>query len=297
MPLALTRTLETEMTSDQPEISNKTTEKPLTVDTKAIVSDADFELAFKRDHPIMWLTSLIGPAIAAITILGVYYSFYGEDGIKNLAFAILATFLALGRFVILFGGQPIEFTETITFQMSSEALFVMVTTMDFLVAFFVAFHMGILFRIPIMGPKLEDMVSDGRFILKHQPWIRNVAFIGLVLFVIFPSSTTGSIGGSIFGRLLGMKRTRVVTAILIGSLLGNGLMYMMAGWISQYIEKDNIWLKIGGVGSMLIVLFFVERYYRKMKAKYLQVEADEAAAKEADATETAAANVNGDDPS
>lgn len=81
-------------------------------------------------------------------------------------------------------------------------------------------------------------------------------------------------------------------AILIGSLLGNGLMYVMAGWISQYIEKDNIWLKIGGVGSMLIVLFFVERYYRKMKAKYVKVEEDEAKARE-----LAIANASNDEPS
>lgn len=292
MSPALKRTLETEMNSDRPEIPNETTEMPESADLKAVISDADFELAFKRDHPIMWLSSLIGPAFAAAAILGVYYSIYGDEGVKNLTFAVMATFLALGRFVILFGGQPIEFTETITFEMSSEALFVMVTTMDFLVAFFVAFHMGILFRIPIMGPKLEEMVSDGRFILKHQPWIRSVAFLGLVLFVVFPSSTTGSIGGSIFGRLLGMRRTRVVMAILIGSLLGNGLMYVMAGWISQYIEKDNIWLKIGGVGSMLIVLFFVERYYRKMKAKYVKVEEDEAKARE-----LAMTNGSNDEPS
>ena len=235
----------------------------------------DFEREFREKNPLMWWGALVGPALMELTILVLYFLVYGPDGIKNLAIAIVATFLLFGRFVILFGGDPIEFSG-VEFQMSSEALFVMVTTMDFLVAFFVAFHMGILFRLPFFGPKLEGMVSDGRFILQHQPWIRNIAFFGLVLFVIFPSSTTGSIGGSIFGRLLGMRRTRVVTAILIGSVLGNGLMYVLAGWISQYVSKDNIWLKLGGVIFMVVVLVIVERYFRKMKAKYEELDASSA---------------------
>lgn len=232
---------------------------------------ADFETEFYRKNPILWWTSFFGPGLIAILILSGIFLTGGMEALQNLAFAILATFVALGRFVILFGGDEIQFGNFV-FELSKESLFIMVTTMDFLVAFFVAFHMGILFHLPVFGPKLEGMVSDGRFILKHQPWIRNIAFTGLVLFVIFPSSTTGSIGGSIFGRLLGMKRTRVVVAILIGSVLGNGLMYLLAGWISQYISKDNIWLKLGGVIMMIIVLFFAERYYRKMKAKYMSEE-------------------------
>lgn len=241
----------------------------------------EMESEFGEKSRWVWLVSFFGPWLIGATILLVYYFLEGFDGLKNLSIAIAGTFFVLGRFVILFGGEePIELPNGIEFQMSSEALFVMLTTMDFLVAFFVAFHMDFLFKIPLMGPKLEEMVSDGRFILKHQPWIRGVAFIGLVIFVIFPSSTTGSIGGSIFGRLLGMKRARVVTAILIGSLLGNGLMLFLAGWISQYITNDNVWLKLGGVLAMIFILFLVERYYRSVKKKYLALEAAEREAAE-----------------
>ena len=242
----------------------------------ALESGDELQTDFSEKNRAIWWSSFLGPWVIAIVILGMYYLSEGFDGLKNLGIAITATFLMLGRFVILFGGDdPIKFTENIEFQMTPVALFIMLTIMDFLVAFFVAFHMDVLFKAPFFGPKLAGMVSDGRFILKHQPWIRNVAFVGLVLFVIFPSSTTGSIGGSIFGRLLGMKRTRVVTAILIGSVLGNGLMLVLAGWISQYISNDNIWLKLSGVIGMIVILFLVERYYRSLKKKYMGQEADE----------------------
>ena len=40
----------------------------------------------------------------------------------------------------------------------------------------------------------------------------------------------------------------------------------------DYIDKDNIWLKLGGVLGMIVVLFFVERYYRSLKNKYMKEE-------------------------
>jgi len=148
----------------------------------------------------------------------------------------------------------------------------MLTYMDVMVAMFVAFHLGIIFRIPWVGPRIEDIVSDGHFILRKQPWIRRAAFIGLVCFVIFPTSTTGSVGGSIFGRLLGMKRWRVVTAILVGSILGNGVMLLFSQQISQYIDGDNWWLRIIGVAGMIIALFLFERKFRSLKNEYMAQE-------------------------
>lgn len=244
--------------------------------------------------PPVWWASFLGPWLIAVAILVGFYLVKGAALLQNLAIAITATFLILGRFVILFGDTEIQFVEGLSFEMSSISLFIMLTIMDFIVAFFVAFHMDILFRAPFFGPKLEGMVSDGRFILKRQPWIRSVAFTGLVLFVIFPSSTTGSIGGSIFGRLLGMRRARVVTAILVGSLLGNGIMLVLANVIKDYIDKDNIWLKLGGVLGMIAILFFVERYYRSLKAKYMKEEEEEqaAAAKEKSVDNSQAANAS-----
>ena len=260
----------------------------------------DLEAEFGGLSRWVWIGSFFGPWLIGASILGGYYLYEGVFGLRNLAIAIAGTFLVLGRFVILFGGDdPIQLPNGIEFQMTSEALFVMLTIMDTLVAFFVAFHMDFLYKIPILGPKLEEMVSDGRFILKHQPWIRNVAFVGLVIFVIFPSSTTGSIGGSIFGRLLGMKRKRVVTAILIGSLIGNGLMLILASWISQYITNDNIWLKLGSVLGMIVILVVVERYYRRLKKKYLAKEAEEKEAEEklkAEAESNAEANSDDGQP-
>jgi len=96
--------------------------------------------------------------------------------------------------------------------------------------------------------------------------------LGLVAFVMFPTSTTGSIGGSIFGRLLGLSRFTTVAGVLVGSICGNGLMYLLSKQLNNYISKDDIWLKV--VGALLIVALCValEWRYRQVKKKFLAKE-------------------------
>ena len=174
-----------------------------------------------KDAAWVWWASLLGPGIATIALL-VIVNFTNAEGMAwAYVQAALAAFFVFGRFVILLGsGSADAAGYTFVNHLTPYHLFVMLTWMDMMVAIFVAFHMGILFRIPWAGDKLKGLVSDGQFVLAKQPWIRRSAFLGLVMFVIFPTSTTGSVGGTIFGRLLGMRRLQVLNAILMGSLAG-----------------------------------------------------------------------------
>lgn len=236
-------------------------------------SIGDLEKDYRHDHPFAWWTALVGPVVITALVLLCVYLFQGADKAYSYVLASMSAFFFFGRFIILLGqDQPNEDAMFFLKHLDARNLFMMLTYMDVIVAMFVAFHMGIVFRIPWVGPKIADMVSDGHFILRKQPWIRRAAFVGLVGFVIFPTSTTGSVGGSIFGRLLGMKRWRVVAAILIGSLLGNGLMLVFAKQVSRYMKNDSLWLRIGGVVAMLVALYFFERKFRSLKNEYMAQE-------------------------
>lgn len=227
--------------------------------------------AYRKSHPIAWWLSLIGPFLISALLLGLIALILGSDVAYSYATAALSAFLFFGRFIILIG-QNEPNSDSIFFlkHLSALNLFVMLTYMDTMVAMFVAFHIGIIFRLPWIGPRIQGIISDSQFILRKQPWIRRTAFIGLVGFVIFPTSTTGSVGGSIFGRLLGMKRWRVVAAILVGSILGNGLMLIFSKQIGKY--SDNWTLKLFGVILMILVLFVVERKFQSLKAEYMAQE-------------------------
>ncbi|MFK7768847.1 MAG: small multi-drug export protein [Mariniblastus sp.] len=236
-------------------------------------SFSDLEKDYRHTHPVAWWMALTGPVVITAFVLGLVYVFQGPKVVSSYLAAAATAFFAAGRFIILLGAnEPNAEGWGFLKYLDAQNLFVMLTYMDVIVAMFVAFHMGIVFRLPWVGPKIRDIVSDGHFILRKQPWIRRAAFVGLVGFVIFPTSTTGSVGGSIFGRLLGMKRWQVVMAILVGSILGNGLMLIFAKQISHYIDGDSWWLRIGGVAVMIIALFVIEHKFRGLKNEYLAQE-------------------------
>ena len=240
---------------------------------KVFLAYDDLEKNYRHTHPIGWWMGLVGPVLFTVILLALVTAFQGPEVALSYIGAAGAAFFLLGRFIIILG-QTAPDQESWGFLKYLDAgnLFVMLTYMDVMVAMFVAIHMGIVFRIPWVGPRIEDIVSDGHFILRKQPWIRRAAFFGLVCFVIFPTSTTGSVGGSIFGRLLGMKRWRVVVAILIGSILGNGLMLLFSRQIPQIVEGDSWVLRIGGVIAMIVALFICERKFRRLKNEYMAQE-------------------------
>ena len=225
-----------------------------------------FEVSFRKNWPISWLASLVGPFIVTgLVLLALYFVWGGEFVQKIVAHGFL-TFFVFGRLIILGGGENAEV------QLSPGQLFWMVTYMDLMVAIFVACHMGIAFRIPFLGKILAELVGDGHFLLKKNPWILRIAYLGLVVFVVFPTSTTGSVGGSIFGRLLGLTRWTTVSAIAIGSILGNGLMYFLSEKINQSAIKDNVWLKLIGLVVLVSIFFLLERRYRSMKKRFIEEE-------------------------
>ena len=193
---------------------------------------------------------------------------------KCISHALL-TFFVLGRFVLLAGIEG-EVTERMAkIAMKPSELFVLVTYLDFIVALFVTFHLGILFKVPKVGPKLAMLAWDGKFFMDSQPWIKRMAFAGLVGFVIIPFSTTGSIGGSILGRLLGLSRRVTVFGVLCGSVLGNGIMYLFAKQINKYLQ-DNWTFRIIGLLIIVAICVLLEWRYRAVKNKYMQ---DQTAAK------------------
>lgn len=233
---------------------------------------AGFEKQFRKDRPFLWQATLLAPVVVSLAILIVLCFIQGPGYALKVVNHALLTFFVLGRFVLLAGVEGGSGAVS-KIAMSPGELFGVVTYLDFMTALFVTFHMGVMFRIPKVGPKLAMLVWDGKFFMDSQPWIKRMAFAGLVTFVIFPSSTTGSIGGSIFGRLLGLSRWATVLGVLLGSLLGNSIMYAFAKQINKYLE-DNWTLRIIGLVIIIVGCIAFEWRYRKVKDRYMQDQND-----------------------
>lgn len=221
---------------------------------------------------MLWYASLAAPLIVTAMVLIAIGLFSGWDFVGTLAAKAVITFFAFGRFIILAGGDAGN--DATLSSMTRGQLFLMVTYMDMLVASLLVIHAGIIFRIPRIGPGLAALQEDGEFILKMHPWMRRMTFVGLVLFIMFPLAATGSVGGAIFGRLLGMSRLATFTAIFVGSMIGNGVMWLFAGVLAKYINKDHPGLLIGGIIVIVAVILLLNWRYQKMKKDHRMPRAD-----------------------
>lgn len=220
---------------------------------------------FRRDHPLAWLLTLVGPFVLTGAVLFVVLELEGTRAAWRLASTGVATFFVFGKFVILGGGDS-ALQEARRFY-TAEQLVMLVLYMDVMTACFLTFHLGFLFRLPVIGGKLKELVDDGQFILRSNRWMKRATFLGLVAFVMFPLAATGSVGGSIFGRLLGMSRSGAFTAIVTGNALGCALMYFGSELITRHLDRDNPLLLIGGITFIAVVIFLLNHRYRQLKAR------------------------------
>lgn len=225
-----------------------------------------FEDPRQRKFSLVWFLTLLGPFVLSVGLLILLYMTHGWATVKALLLTALAVFFFFGRFVIL-GGEAGGMDEATRFFTSGE-LALLVFYMDTMVACLLAFHIGFVFRLPYLGTKLRLLMDDGKFILAANPWMKRATFAGIVLFVTSPLAATGSVGGSIFGRLLGMSRLGTFLGAVTGSAIGCGIMYFGAALINRYLDRDNPWLTIGGIAFVAVVILLLNHRYRGMKAEW-----------------------------
>lgn len=218
----------------------------------------------EKKYGFLWFLTLVGPFLLSATLLATLYFTHGWAYVRALLLTALAVFFFFGRFVIL-GGQAADLEEATRFFSSTE-LALLVFYMDAMVACLLAFHIGFVFRLPYLGRRLRMLMDDGKFILAANPWMKRATFAGIVAFVMFPLAATGSVGGSIFGRLLGMSRLGTFLGAVTGSALGCSLMYFGAALINRYLDRDNPFLTIGGIAFVVLIIWLLNHRYQKMKS-------------------------------
>ena len=229
-------------------------------------AEAAFIVSFRREHPVLWWLTLAGPLVATALIVLSAWIFEGAAFTKALLGHAVATFFIFGKFVLLIGGGSAD-PEIAAVQrlLSREQLVMMLLWMDFVAACLLVYHAGFLYRIKALGPRLRTLAEDGQFILESNPWMRRATFIGLVAFVTFPLAATGSIGGALFGRLLGLSRLATFLGVILGSLIGCSVMYTGGRLISSYIDHDNPLVFIGGIAVVVVLILLLNMRFQRMK--------------------------------
>jgi uncharacterized membrane protein len=230
-----------------------------------------YEDKFRQKAPALWYLTFLAPFILIAVALILLLLYRGIEFAIKVSVASVITFFGLGRFVILFGDKGAEQIEAAASRfsfMTPWELFLMVSFMDLVTAMLVAFHIGALFRIPVLGSRVVSLVEDARFILNKMPWMERLTFTGLTVFIAFPLASTGAIGGAILGTLLGLSRKKVFLATMLGCLIGNGILLLACEQIARFDIMNLPVVRWGGLTVIVGLIVFMEMRYRRSKKKF-----------------------------
>lgn len=226
--------------------------------------EAVFAESLRRRHPVLWWATLLGPVLSVPALLLSVGLAAGWVVAHRLALTMLATCFFFGRFMILAGANgaaaDVEYGSFFT----PAQLTLLVFFLDVMTAIVVVFHMNVLFHLPVLGERLRLLVEKSRSLVQSQRWMKRLTVAGVVAFVMFPLASTGSLGGSILGRLLGLSHGGTLASVIIGSVLGCGTMYFGAGLIATWFDRDDPVVQIAGLIVIATLVAFLSMRYRKL---------------------------------
>ncbi len=126
----------------------------------------------------------------------------------------------------------------------------MIGSVDVLTGLFLVWNFDLLYRVPGLGPMLRVMEAKGLLFLDKNPWVRRVAFIGVILIVLVPFQGTGAVMGSIVGRLIGLGPWRALGAIAIGGYTGV-MLVLSASILVAFLSGLSLWYAVGTVAVLV----------------------------------------------
>ncbi len=82
-------------------------------------------------------------------------------------------------------------------------------------------------RIRVIGPRLATAHDAARGVLRANPWMRRLMWLGVVFFVLIPFQSTGAVIGVVLGRVLGLTRAAIFSAIVVGTTVSAVLLALL----------------------------------------------------------------------
>lgn len=226
------------------------------------------EETLHRRAPAVWAATLLGPLAANGVIVGWLIWSAGWTYTLKCVGTAAATFFFFGRFIILGGSEPGVAAASAFF--SRVELVALVLWIDLCVAVVLTFHGGIVYRVPVLGRRLERLAGDAEYVLARHPRMRRFALAGLIVFNTVPHVLSGSVFGSLLGRLTGLTPGRTLVGLIAGSLAGNTVMFFGAGLINRLglIDRDNPWNFVVGLGMIVGLIAVLDWRFAYLRTKW-----------------------------
>lgn len=87
---------------------------------------------------------------------------------------------------------------------------------DAMASLWIIWNLNLLRKVPLLGYIIKRTQHWGQSLIKKNPNIGKFEFIGLAIFVFVPVYGSGSVMGSVIGKLLGMKEWKIFVSVMLG---------------------------------------------------------------------------------
>lgn len=124
-----------------------------------------------------------------------------------------------------------------------------IAIVDIFGALWLTWNFDLFERIPGIGWVISKIESKAFKTIQANPWMDELAFLGLVVFVIVPFQGSGAVGASILGNIIGMKPEKVLLAVEIGAILGTLAIAYLSSVVLTLIYMNVMY----GVAVFLII--------------------------------------------
>ena len=143
-----------------------------------------------------------------------------------------------------------------------------IALLDVAASMFMVWNFDLALKIPLLGGWINRFVEGGGNIISRHRWLEGLYFFGLAGFVMFPLQGSGGVGGSILGRILGLKKIEVLAAVTLGSFIGSFAIAIGVEYVMRILEKSLL------IGMMVILVaitvlgsYLITRYNRRRNMK------------------------------
>lgn len=183
-----------------------------------------------------------GPTILFVAVVAVVYALLGTRAAWFLGAMAAGCFIGGGKLVIFAGAAE-------TAPLGVWPLAGLVIYGDVAAALFMLANMHHLDRVRWVGPRLAGAHEAARGVLRANPWMRRLMWLGVAIFVAVPFQGTGAVMGAILGRVLGLGNTGIFTSISAGTT-GSAVLLALLG---RLWRRRITWLVENPVIGVVVV--------------------------------------------
>jgi hypothetical protein len=227
-----------------------------------LTSSSPFAHAVHGEKPptpferVLWVGGPFAFLIAGYVLAGVVAGW----GFANSLLTVGGlAFFGLGTSVIL---GPAAWGPDVLKDVSTGDATLVVMWMSAATAFLFSYNLDLLHKLPVVGPWLGRARKGAVEQLAGRPWIRRWAAAGVGFFVFLPLPASGTIGGAIMGRLLGLPRFPCFLAVALGSLLAASLYWIGGASLARWTQEHDVpaWARVAMVLGVLVLVGLLGRF-------------------------------------